>query len=157
MALTQLRAKERKKSGAKSFAGRHSTMRVTRHAKRSRKQDFIRVLVGTPKGVFVFTSDPRRRSWKINGPHIAGQAIYHVVADMREERPTLLAAVSSGWFGSDVHRSTDGGRTWKGSNGGLRFAEDSGLSTKCVWHIRPGRASEPGVVYAGADPAGLFK
>jgi hypothetical protein len=115
------------------------------------------VLVGTRKGVFIFTSDPRRRSWKIDGPHIAGQAIYHVVADAREERPTLLAAVSSGWFGSDVHRSTDGGRTWKGSNGGLRFAEDSGLSTKCVWHIRPGRASEPGVVYAGVDPAGLFK
>jgi hypothetical protein len=26
-----------------------------------------------------------------------------------------------------------------------------------VWHVEPGRADEPGVVYAGVEPAALFK
>src|SRR5579862_191560 len=117
----------------------------------------VRVLVGTRKGAFVFTADARRRTWKSEGPFFAGQSVYHFIADARERRPHLFAAVNNGWFGGDVHRSTDGGRTWQASNGGLRFAEDSGLSMKCVWHVRPGRPSEPGVVYAGVDPGGLFK
>src|SRR5580704_12353565 len=149
-------AQERRKDVRKPHTRAHRKLRAGMRGRHG-KQEQVRVLVGTRKGVFIFTSDPRRRSWKIDGPHIAGQAIYHVVADSREERNTLFAAVSSGWFGSDIHRSGDGGRTWQATSGGLRFAEDSGLSTKCVWHIRPGRASEPGVLYAGVDPAGLFK
>jgi BNR/Asp-box repeat protein len=122
-----------------------------------KKPSRIRVLVGTRKGAFVFTSDARRRSWKHDGPHFAGQSVYHFLCDARDGRPALFAAVSSNWFGSDIHRSYDQGRKWQPTRGGLRFAEDSGLSTKCVWHIRPGRQEEPGVVYAGVDPAGLFK
>src|ERR1700674_767365 len=122
-----------------------------------KKPSRIRVLVGTRKGAFVFTSDARRRSWKHDGPHFAGQSVYHFLGDARDGRPALFAAVSSNWFGSDIHRSYDQGRKWQPTRGGLRFAEDSGLSTKCVWHIRPGRQEEPGVVYAGVDPAGLFK
>jgi photosystem II stability/assembly factor-like uncharacterized protein len=117
----------------------------------------VQVLVGTRKGAFVFTSDQRRRSWKVDGPHFAGQSVYHFVCDGRGDGPLLFAAVNNAWFGSDVHRSHDGGRTWKPTRGGLRFEEDSGLSTKFIWHIRPGRSEEPGVVYAGVDPAGLFK
>jgi photosystem II stability/assembly factor-like uncharacterized protein len=121
------------------------------------KPDRVQVLVGTRKGAFVFTSDLRRRSWKLDGPHFAGQSIYHFVQDPRGDGRTFFAAVSNGWFGSDVHRSNDAGRTWKPTTGGLRFAADTGLSMKVVWHLRPGRPSEPGVVYAGVDPAALFK
>ena len=39
----------------------------------------------------------------------------------------------------------------------MRYEPDAGLSVKCVWHIHPGNESEPGVVYAGVDPAGLFR
>ena len=117
----------------------------------------VQVLVGTRKGAFVFTSDLRRRSWKVDGPHFAGQNVYHFISDGREDGPVLFAAVNNAWFGSDIHRSHDGGRSWKPTRGGLRFEEDSGLSTKCIWHVRPGRSGEAGVLYAGVDPAGLFK
>lgn len=40
---------------------------------------------------------------------------------------------------------------------GLTYGEDSGLAVKAIWHIEPGPAGQPGVVYAGVEPAGLFK
>jgi len=30
------------------------------------------------------------------------------------------------------------------TKGGVRYEQDSGLYVECVWHVRPGRASEPG-------------
>ena len=41
-----------------------------------------------------------------------GQSIYHFVHDPRGDGRTFLAA-SNGWFGSDVHRSSDAGRHWR--------------------------------------------
>ncbi len=114
------------------------------------------VLVGTRKGAFLCRSDKRRRNWKIEGPWFTGNMIHHFIYDPRG-RGALFAAVNNDWFGSDLHRSADWGRTWQKTNDGIRYAADSGLSVKRIWHIRPGRLSEPGVVYAGVDPAGLFR
>ena len=114
------------------------------------------VLVGTRKGAFLCRSDRRRRNWKIDGPWFTGNMIHHFIYDPRD-RGTLFAAVNNDWFGSDLHRSTDWGRTWQKTNDGIRYAADTGLSVKRIWHIRPGRSNEPGVVYAGVDPAGLFR
>ena len=38
----------------------------------------VRVLVGTRKGAFVLTSDGKRDTWDVSGPHFAGWEIYHV-------------------------------------------------------------------------------
>lgn len=114
------------------------------------------VLVGTRKGAFIFTSDARRKSWSVDGPHFLGLNVHHFILDPRDLR-TLYAATYSDWWGSDIQRSANWGRTWLRTKEGLRYPQDSGLSVKCAWHIRPGRASEPGVVYAGVDPAGLFR
>ena len=38
------------------------------------KGDVI-VLVGTTKGAFFFSSDARRKTWTIDGPHFAGQQV----------------------------------------------------------------------------------
>lgn len=38
----------------------------------------VRVLVGTRKGAFIFTSDFRREKWDIKGPLFAGLEIYHI-------------------------------------------------------------------------------
>ncbi len=32
----------------------------------------VRVLVGTHKGAFIMTSDGKRKSWDISGPHFPG-------------------------------------------------------------------------------------
>jgi hypothetical protein len=116
----------------------------------------IVLLVGTSKGAFIFRSDERRKKWSLDGPHFRGLNVHHFILDPRD-RETLYAATYSDWWGCDIQRSRDGGRTWMRTKGGVRYAKDSGLSVKCVWHIRPGRANEPGVVYAGVDPAGLFR
>jgi photosystem II stability/assembly factor-like uncharacterized protein len=148
------KAAKKSSTGASRRAGKPS---AAPSAEKSRgRAHQVRVLVGTRKGAFVFTSDAGRKNWKIEGPFLPGQAIYHLIADERE-RGALFAAANNGWFGSDIHRSYDGGKTWKATTGGLRFAEDSGLSTKAIWHIRPGRDDERGVVWAGVDPGGLFK
>lgn len=120
------------------------------------KKGSVLVFVGTRKGAFIFRSDARRRSWAIDGPFHQGQDIRHFILDPRDSQ-TLYAAVNNDWFGSDIQRSSNGGKTWQKTKGGVRYAQDSGLDVKRIWHIRPGRASEPGVVYAGVDPAGLFR
>jgi hypothetical protein len=113
------------------------------------------VLVGTRKGAFAFRSDQKRKKWSVEGPWFAGTHVHHVIRDARTGG--LIAAVNNGWFGGDVHRSADWGKTWKGSDGGVRYPAESGLSVTRIWHVQPGRASEPGVVYAGVEPAGLFR
>ncbi len=122
----------------------------------SYKQGTILVLVGTRKGALIFRSDARRRSWKLDGVYHKGQDIRHFILDPRDSE-TLYATVNNDWFGSDIQRSKDRGRTWQKTKGGVRYEKDAGLSVKRIWHIRPGRESEPGVVYAGVDPAGLFR
>ncbi|MBZ5699619.1 MAG: exo-alpha-sialidase [Acidobacteriia bacterium] len=121
------------------------------------KQGDVLLLVGTRKGAFTFRSDARRKKWSIEEPLFPGRQVHHFIRDPRGDGKSRFAATFNDWFGSDIQRSTDGGRTWKASEGGVRYAEDAGLSVKCIWHIRPGRAGEPGVVYSGVDPAGLFR
>jgi photosystem II stability/assembly factor-like uncharacterized protein len=116
----------------------------------------VLLLVGTSKGGFIFRSDARRKKWSVEGPLFKGLIIHHFTFDPRD-RETFFAAAFSDWWGGDIQRSRDGGRTWQRTNGGVRYDAESGLSVKCIWHIRPGRASEPGVAYAGVDPAGLFR
>jgi hypothetical protein len=124
--------------------------------KKSKRGDVL-LLVGTRKGGFIFRSDAHRKNWKIEGPLFPGRQVHHFIRDTRGDGRSLFAATFNDWFGSDIQRSADGGRTWHPTEAGLCYAKDAGLSVKCVWHIRPGRASEPGVVYAGVDPAGLFR
>jgi len=116
----------------------------------------VLVLVGTRKGAFVFRSDAKRKNWRIDGPHFKGTQVHHLAHDPRDAG-TLLAAATSDWWGPAVHRSRDWGKNWEASKDGIRYGADSGLSVTRVWNVCPGRASEPGVVYAGVEPAGLFR
>jgi len=70
-----------------------------------------RILVGTRKGAFVFTSEASRRKWKVSGPHFAGWEIYHLKASPVDP-DRIYASQTSGWFGQVIQRSDDGGRTW---------------------------------------------
>lgn len=119
------------------------------------KKGSVVVLVGTRKGAFIFRSDARRRSWSLEGPHSPDNHVHHFILDLRDA--TLFAAANNDWFGSDLLRSRNWGRSWEKTQDGIRYAPDSGLSVQRIWHIRPGRPAEPGVVYAGVDPAGLFR
>jgi len=131
--------------------------KVRRSAKPGAKLRKVLVLVGTRKGAFIFHSDLGRKSWKMEGPFFTGMNVHHFIADPRNAGKTMYAAANNDWFGSDIHRTHNGGKTWLRTKEGVRYEKDSGLDVKRLWHIRPGRASEPGVVYCGVDPAGLFR
>jgi photosystem II stability/assembly factor-like uncharacterized protein len=79
----------------------------------------------------------------------------HMAFDPRTS--TTFAAVGDPWFGSRIYRSNDLGRTWDEPQSGPTFPADTGLKLNKVWHVEPGRPNEPGVIYAGVEPAALFK
>jgi photosystem II stability/assembly factor-like uncharacterized protein len=126
----------------------------------------VRLLVGTRKGAFVLTSDGKRADWKVDGPHFAGWEIYHLKGSpVNPER--IYASQTSGWFGQQVQRSDDGGKTWEPV--GKDFLYDGVPGThqwydgtqhpwefKRVWHLEPS-LTDPDTVYAGAEDAALFR
>jgi len=112
------------------------------------------VMLGTKKGAFVLESKDRK-AWKVTGPYFKGTQIFHLSLDKRDG--TMFAAVDNDVWGPTVARSSDLGRTWKESEKPPKFPRGSDWTVKKVWHIEPGSADEPDVVYCGTDPAALFK
>ncbi|MGH9409175.1 MAG: WD40/YVTN/BNR-like repeat-containing protein [Vicinamibacterales bacterium] len=125
----------------------------------------VRVLVGTRKGAFVLSSDGKREKWDVSGPHFAGWELYHVKGSPADPN-RLYASQSSGWFGQQIQRSNDGGKTWEPVNN--KFVYDGVPGThqwydgtphpwefKRVWHLEPS-LTDPDTVYAGIEDAALF-
>jgi photosystem II stability/assembly factor-like uncharacterized protein len=140
----------------------------SRHERKEREQAMsgVRVLVGTRKGAFILSADGKRQQWRIDGPHFAGWEIYHVKGSPADP-DRLYASQTSGWFGQQIQRSSDGGTTWEPV--GNEFAYDGATGThqwydgtphpwefKRVWHIEPSR-DDPDTAYAGIEDAALFR
>ena len=113
------------------------------------------VLVGTQKGAFLLSGSSDRQNWSLSGPHLVGAEVFHVTHDPRDD--TLLAAVNHPVWGSQVHVSEDLGQTWALCSGQPRFSEERGETIERLWHVAPGRESEPDTWYVGAAPASLFR
>jgi photosystem II stability/assembly factor-like uncharacterized protein len=147
-------------------------------AKKSARKDNtrVRVLVGTRKGGFIFTSDKSRRRWSAGDVLFKGWDVMHMTMDPRDRR--LHAAVGHFVFGPTTHYSEDLGETWTQSPAPPKFSRPSASGRPAgtvdeafsdrpkpttpeavvkVWNIEPGRADEPDVLYAGVQPAALFK
>src|SRR5579859_6141537 len=117
----------------------------------------VQLLVGTRKGAFIYRSDAARQCWSISEPQMPGWQINHLAADTREGRQRLYAAANHWAWGPTVARSDDGGKTWEHTSPGLGFPQDMCITVTNVWHVEPGHESQPGVVYAGTQPGGLFR
>ncbi len=126
----------------------------------------VRVLVGTRKGAFVLTSDAKRARWEVSGPLFGGWEIYHLAGSPVDPH-RLYASQSSGWFGQQIQRSNDGGKSWEPV--GNQFVYDGIPGThqwydgtphpwefKRVWHLEPS-LTDPDTVYAGVEDAALFR
>jgi hypothetical protein len=112
------------------------------------------LLAGTKKGLFIFTSEDRR-SWELHGPFQNGREINHAIYDGRSGR--IYATSNDAWFGCELVWSADWGKSWATAKQNPSFAPESGLKLERIWHIEPGRPSEPQVLYAGVAPAALFR
>ena len=127
----------------------------------------VRVLAGTRKGAFVLTSDGKRDTWSVSGPHFAGWEIYHLKGSPAEPN-RIYASQNTGWFGQLIQRSDDGGVTWSPVGNDFAYAGgDPGTHLwydgtsrpwefKRIWHLEPSH-DDPELVYAGGEDAGLYR
>jgi hypothetical protein len=116
------------------------------------------VIVGTVKGAFIFRSDSYRRQFQIAGPYFKGMAVYSTeyLPDKRTPR-ILLGNLSTHW-GALVSWSDDFGASWhEPADGNVKFPAGSGLSLNAIWALEAAPLIGPDVVFAGADPAALYR
>ena len=126
----------------------------------------VRVLVGTRKGAFVLTADGKREKWDVSGPHFAGWEIYHAKGSPVDQN-RLYVSQTSGWFGQQIQRSNDGGKTWEPVGNKFEYDGETGTHQwydgslkpwefKRVWHLEPS-LTDPDLVYAGIEDAAFFR
>src|SRR5437867_4960193 len=131
-------------------------MPETRHV--SVKDDDVLMLVGTMRGAFLLRSNRARARWDVGGPYFPGQAIYALAYDQRGGRRRLWAGGMSDHWGPVLHASDDFGREWTNpERASIKFPEGVDASVKRIWQLRLGPDDEPGVLYAGIEPAALFE
>lgn len=134
----------------------------------------VAVLVGTRKGAYILRSGAARSRWTMEGPLFQGEPVHHLAFDPRDGA-SFYAACNLSWGGPKIRISRDLGKTWTvGSNPAFRKGKvattsywEAGadfpqrrteeLALKRTWHIEPGHASQPNVMWAGVEPAALFR
>lgn len=132
-----------------------------------------RLILGTRKGaIFV---DKVGGRWQITNVAQPGNNISYAARDPRDG--TIWAALDHGHWGCKLGRSTDGGKTWNDA-GQIKYPEGAkyidGYETATqgddapkkpklkdatlgkIWCLGFGGADQPGRVYAGTLPGGLF-
>lgn len=113
-----------------------------------------RMLVATRKGLFAFTRGGD--GWSIAATAFLGSPATNVFADPRDG--AIYAALNLGHFGAKLHRSDDGCRSWRELPAPTFPVGTAGEpSVELYWTIEAGGASQPGRLWIGAIPAGLFR
>lgn len=129
-----------------------------------------RIHVATHKGVFTFARTGG--GWEMHREAFLGENATMVLQDPRDG--WLYAALALGHFGVKLHRSADDGKTWeecgvpvypvftdedrrKQAESGEFGARRDFSSLKEIWELTPGGADQPGVLWAGTIPGGLFR
>jgi photosystem II stability/assembly factor-like uncharacterized protein len=113
-----------------------------------------RMMVATRKGLLTF--ERANGGWKSGETAFPGSPVVNVLHDPRDG--TIYAALKLGHFGPKMHRSDDGGKTWK-EIASPAFPEGTAGSPSVfqIWSLETGGPDEPGRIWAGAIPAGLFR
>jgi hypothetical protein len=131
-----------------------------------------RLLVGTRKGLFDLRRDGAG-GWALGEPQFVGEPVSMVLPDPRDG--SLYAALNLGHFGVKLHRRRVDGASWEecavpvyppqpadAAGDGAPAAADASAappvwSLQQIWSLEPGGPDEPGVLWAGTIPGGLFR
>jgi hypothetical protein len=113
--------------------------------------------VGTKKGLFTFRR--QGRSWSAGKPAFLGEPVSAVLRDKRDG--ALYAALSLGHFGVKLHRSDDGGATWTEiappAFPPAPTEVEKAPAVHTIWTLAAGGKDQPGLLWAGTLPGGLFR
>ena len=119
------------------------------------------LLVASRKGLFVMCG--QGANWRITAHHFVGDPVTQVLEDPRDG--AWYCALRMGHFGVKMRKSMDRGASWqdiaapafpsKPTEGA--WADDpTPWSVDTIWTLAAGAADEPGTLWAGCIPAGLF-
>ncbi|MEX2455064.1 MAG: hypothetical protein WD470_10190 [Rhodospirillaceae bacterium] len=126
--------------------------------------------VGTRKGLLTYGRE--RGLWQLGATAFLGEPVSAILPDPRDG--ALYVALNLGHFGVKLHRSDDGGASWKelpapafaaapapsGTPDDGTGTPDDGTgapSVSLIWTLVAGGADRPGEIWAGTIPGGLFR
>jgi hypothetical protein len=115
-----------------------------------------RLLIASRKGLFTFNRTPS--GWTQAGePAFLAQPVSAVLHDPRDG--ATYVALKLGHFGCKFHRSRDGRASWQELLPPAYPASDApdAPTLDMVWTLMPGGADQPGRLWAGTLPGGLFR
>lgn len=123
--------------------------------------------LGTRKGHFAI--EKNGKGWKVAHSSFLGVQVPMLLPDARDSK--LHAAVEHGHFGTKIHTSSDSGATWEERACPTYPPKPEGTpdilcpmrqtpvpwNLEKIWSLEAGGADEPGVLWCGTIPGGLFK
>ncbi len=114
--------------------------------------------LSTRKGLFELRRDGA--GWQLGERHFLGEPVSIALADARDG--SLYAALNLGHFGVKLHRRDPGGAWVEVAAPAYPpkpadSADPVEWKNKLVWSLEAGGADQPGVLWAGTLPGGLFK
>ena len=127
-----------------------------------------RILVGTRKGLFTFSNNGDD-TWTIDATGFLGDPVTLALYDCRHK--TYYAALKHGHFGVKLHRADDASGPWEEPESPVYPPFPDGREPdRCpmrgieipwqleqIWALAPGGDDQPGRLWCGTIPGGLFK
>ncbi|MDP3668762.1 MAG: exo-alpha-sialidase [Telluria sp.] len=114
--------------------------------------------LSTRKGLFELTSNGS--AWEWGAVHFLGEPVSITLPDARDG--ALYAALNLGHFGVKLHRKDAGSDSWTEIAAPAyplkpeQSADPVEWKNKLIWSLEAGGADQPGVLWAGTLPGGLF-
>lgn len=125
-----------------------------------------RMLVAGQKGLLLVERKGGERSSYVSNAEFVGDNVSIVLTDLRNG--TCYATLDHGHFGAKLHCAENGG-DWEecaapayppkpeGEKCTDQWGKVSPWSAVCLWALEAGAADQPGVLWCGTLPAGLFR
>ncbi len=125
--------------------------------------------VGTKKGLFTLRRNSAADDWTIVRRDFLGEPVSMLFHDARDG--SLYCSLNLGHFGVKLHRQDQGAETWT-EIAAPQFPEQTpaekqqeeekegrpnSWSLAQIWALESGGADQPGVLWAGTIPGGLFR
>ncbi len=114
------------------------------------------ILIGTSKGLVIYR---KKQEWEFSSVQFLGMPVSVVFVDERTN--TWWVCLAHRHWGQKLLRSNDRGQTWKPVKTPV-YPEDTKLNSgkpaklKRIWSMAHGGFDNPGTLYLGTEPGGLF-